>query len=434
VQELLTEVLDARKRTLALAARLTPAQLLGPRLPIVNPPLWELGHVGWFQERWILRRDGAAPVRRDGDALYDSAAVPHDTRWSLPLPSLDETLDELREIAARVRTQLERGEADPYFVRLGVFHEDMHLEAMAFTRQTLGYAPPWSHEAETAGTAAPAEAGDGPELAGDVEVPGGTFLLGAAPGEPFVFDNEKWAHPVELAPFRIARAPVTQARFAAFVDDGGYRRAELWSDSGRRWREATGAVQPVYWEAADGQEGRGRWRRRDFDRWVALEPQRPMVNVCWFEAEAWCRWAGRRLPSEAEWEAAAASERGRDGRLSARKRPYPWGDHAPDARHANVDGRALHPVDVGALPGGDSAFGCRQLAGNVWEWTASDFLPYPGFVADPYREYSEPWFGTHKVLRGGSFATPARLLRNTWRNFYTPDRRDPWAGFRTCAP
>jgi iron(II)-dependent oxidoreductase len=421
VQELLSEVRDARRKTLEFAAQLTPDQLLGPELAIVNPPLWELGHVAWFQERWVLRRIGLPALRRDGDALYDSSAIPHEARWSLPLPSLDETLDDLRVIGERVCTLVERGDADPYFVRLGVFHEDMHHEAMAFTRQTLGYPAPWDADGD------PPDPGG--ELPGDVEVPGGTFLLGAGPDEPFVFDNEKWAHPVELAPFRIARAPVTQAQFAGFVADGGYRRPELWSDAGWRWRVAMSADRPVYWEAA-GDSG---WRRRDFDRSVVLEPNRPMVHACWFEAEAWCRWAGRRLPTEAEWEAAAAGERGPGGRLSARKRRFPWGDDPPGAEHANVGGRARHPVDVGALPKGDSAFGCRQLVGNVWEWTASELLPYPGFVADPYREYSEPWFGTHKVLRGGSFATPARLLRNTWRNFYTPDRRDPWAGFRTCA-
>ncbi len=422
VDDLLAGLADARERTLALAARLSRDQLLGPRLPIVNPPLWELGHLAWFEERWNLRRAGLPPLRADGDALYDSAAIPHDTRWSLPLPGLEETLAYLAEVAARVRGRVERGEADPYFVRLALFHEDMHCEAMAFTRQTLGYAAPW-----------PDPATDDPPagaLPGDVDVPGGPFLLGAARDEPFVVDNEKWAHPVELAPFRIARAPVTQQEFAAFVEDGGYQRRALWSDAGWRWREASAATLPVYWEAAGG----GAWRRRDFDRWMPLEPDRPMVHVAWFEAEAWCRWAGRRLPTEAEWEAAAVGERGPDGRLAPRKRRFPWGDATPTPERARLGGRALHPIDVGALPAGDCAFGCRGLLGNVWEWTASDFLPYPGFVADPYREYSEPWFGTHKVLRGGSFATPARLLRSTWRNFYTPDRRDPWAGFRTCAP
>jgi len=421
---------DARERTLSLAAVLAPGDLLGPRLSIVNPPLWELGHVAWFQEKWVLRHAaGRQPLREDGDRLYDSSAIPHDTRWGLPLPSLDETLAYLRTVERCVMERLAGLQGrdlaglqgpDLYFTRLAVFHEDMHLEAMAFTRQTLGRTAPLLPRGE-------APIGPGGDLPGDVRVPGGTFQLGATPGEPFVFDNEKWAHTVELAPFAIARAPVTQARFAEFVEDGGYRRRDLWSEPGWRWREAARAERPIYWERR--REG---WFRRDFERWLPLEPHRPMVNVCWFEAEAWCRWAGRRFPTEAEWEAAAAGEPGTAGWLAHRKRRYPWGDEPPTPARAHLDGRALHPVDVGALPDGDSAFGCRQMMGNVWEWTASDFLPYPGFVPDPYRDYSQPWFATHKVLRGGSFATPARLLRNTWRNFYAPDRRDPWAGFRTC--
>jgi len=166
---------------------------------------------------------------------------------------------------------------------------------------------------------------------------------------------------------------------------------------------------------------------------VPLEPHRPVSFVSWHEAEAWCRWAGRRLPTEIEWEVAAAGEPTLDGALSARKRLYPWGDEPPDERRANLDGRAAGTIDVGALPAGDSAFGCRQMIGNVWEWTATDFGPYSGFVADPYADYSAPWFGDHKVLRGGCWATRPRLLRNTWRNFYTPDRRDVFAGLRTCA-
>ncbi|HET9554495.1 MAG TPA: selenoneine synthase SenA [Anaeromyxobacteraceae bacterium] len=415
---------DARARTLRLAATLDPDQLLGPMLRIVNPPLWELGHVGWFQEKWVLRHAaGRRPLRPDGDALWDSIAIPHDSRWSLPLPTLAGTLEYLAEVQDGVERLLRRGDADPYFVALTVLHEDMHAEAMTFSRQTLGWRPP---DPRGAGQSAGPAAGD---LAGDVEVPGGTLRLGAEEDGRFVFDNEKWAHPVALAPFRIARAPVTQAEFARFVADGGYRRRELWSEAGWRWREAAQAAHPVYWEP-DGAAG---WRRRDFDRLVPLEPDRPMVHACWFEADAFCRWAGRRLPTEAEWEAAAAGERGSDGRLAPSKRRYPWGDVAPSPSLAHLDARALAPLDVAALPAGESAFGCRQLLGNVWEWTASPFLPYPGFVPDPYREYSQPWFGDHVVLRGGSFATPARLLRNTWRNFYTPDRRDPWAGFRTCA-
>jgi iron(II)-dependent oxidoreductase len=410
-------VCDARERTRALIADLTPAQLLGPPLPHVNPLLWEVGHVAWFQEKWVLRHAaGQPPIRPDADALYDSSAVAHDTRWDLSLPGPDETLRYLDAVRDRVLERLRRREPtrdDRYFVLLSVFHEDMHTEAFTYTRQTLGYPAP-------AGPARPRAEGAG-SLSIDVEAPGGTFQLGATPDEPFVFDNEKWAHPVEVRPFRMAASPVTQAEFTAFVEDGGYWQQEFWSPEGWRWREEAGAGHPVYWRREAG----GRWLRRDFDRWVALEPHRPVIHVNWYEAGAYCRWAGRRLPTEAEWEAAAAG-------LGPKLR-FPWGDAPPTPARANLDGRAGGCLDVGALPDGDSAYGCRQMIGNVWEWTADDFLPYPGFVADPYKEYSAPWFGTHKVLRGGCWATRGRLLRNTWRNFYRPDRRDVWAGFRTCA-
>ncbi|HTU21401.1 MAG TPA: SUMF1/EgtB/PvdO family nonheme iron enzyme [Gemmataceae bacterium] len=256
-------------------------------------------------------------------------------------------------------------------------------------------------------------------------MPGGTFMLGGTPEEPFVFDNEKWAHPVSLRPFAIARAPVTQSEFAAFVEADGYRRPELWSEVGWHWRQTAQAEQPLYW-----QRDRHGWLRRDFDRWLPLEPHRPVLHVSWYEAEAYCRWAGRRLPTEAEWEAAAAAS-GPD--LAVPKRRFSWGDTPPDATRAQLDGYALGCCDVAALPAGDSAWGCRQMIGNVWEWTADAFGPYPGFTPDPYRDYSQPWFATHKVLRGGAWMTRSRLLRNTWRNFYKPERRDVWAGFRTCA-
>jgi gamma-glutamyl hercynylcysteine S-oxide synthase len=414
--ELSSWVRDARRRTIDLVSGLGTPELMGPRLPIVNPLLWEVGHVAWFQERWVLRHAaGRPPLRADADALWDSGAIPHDTRWELPLPPLAETLDYAAAVEEGVLRALaaHSGRDLAYFTEYAVFHEDMHDEAFAYTRQTLGYPAPYPGSGEE---------GAGP-WPGDVEVPAGPFRQGAEPDEPFVFDNEKWAHDVSLPAFRIARAPVTAAEFAAFVEDGGYRRAELWSPAGWAWRVGREAAHPMHWRRADGG-----WERRDFARWVPLEPHRPVLHVSWYEAEAWCAWAGRRLPTEAEWERAAAGPA-----VDGRRRRFPWGDAAPTPARANLDGVAGGCRDVGALPEGDSACGCRQMLGNVWEWTASELRPYPGFVPDAYREYSEPWFGTHRVLRGGAWVTRARLLRNTWRNFYTPDRSDVWAGFRTCA-
>jgi iron(II)-dependent oxidoreductase len=414
-------VSDARCRTLELIADLDDQQLLGPPLPTLNPLLWEIGHVGWFAEKWVLRHaNGRPPLQPDADVLYDSAAIAHDTRWDLPLPPRDETLCYLARVEALVLERLAAGPRpdELYFTMLSVFHEDMHTEAFTYARQTLAYPAP-----RLTGSARAPRAEEEAPWTGDAAIAGGRFLLGAEPEEPFVFDNEKWAHPVELAAFAIARAPVTQAEFTAFVEDGGYRRRELWTPAGWAWREQAGAEQPVYWR----REG-GAWQRRYFDRWVSLEPHRPVVHVNWYEADAYCRWAGRRLPTEVEWEAAASLPV-----AGGRKRRFPWAEAEPTRERANLDGQLTGCVGVAACAAGDSPSGCRQLIGNVWEWTASVFQPYPGFEPDPYREYSAPWFGDHMVLRGGCWATRGRLLRNTWRNFYRPERRDIFAGFRTCA-
>ena len=263
-----------------------------------------------------------------------------------------------------------------------------------------------------------------------MSVPGGEFLAGAPGDAPFVFDNEKWCHPVEVRPFRIARAPVTSLEFAQFVDDGGYARREHWTDAGWRWRESMRAEHPVYWE----RDGEGGWLVREFDETRPLAPHRPVVHVNWFEASAWCRWAGRRLPREHEWEVAALGEPSADGgRLADAKRRRPWGGEAADSARTNLDGRSLGCIDVAALPGGDSAFGCRQMLGNVWEWCADAFCPYPGFTPDAYKEYSQTLFGHTRVLRGGAWMTRSRMVTGLYRNFFGPDRRDVFAGFRTCA-
>jgi gamma-glutamyl hercynylcysteine S-oxide synthase len=418
---------DSRDRTLELVAGLSPEQLLGPRLDIVNPLLWEIGHLAWFHEHFALRRlDGGDTLLPEADHLYNSAVVPHDTRWDLPLPSLDRTLEYMRAVQDALVSRLDRplaSEEESFLYQLTTFHEDMHDEAFTYTRQTLGYPEP-----KFRGSRLPADAEAG-AWPGDVEVPGGRFVLGSSPAAPFVFDNEKWAHPVTVGPFRIARAPVTNAEFAAFVAAGGYRQRKFWDEPGWRWRESVGAEHPIYWIGDDT----GRWAVRRFDREEELRPHQPVIHVNWHEASAWCRWAGRRLPTEVEWEVAAAAEPTGDGGLGKRKRTYPWGEVAPTARHANLDAVALGCVDVAACAEGDSPWGCRQMIGNVWEWTESTFEPYPGFSPDVYEEYSEPWFGTRNVLRGGAWATRSRMINNNYRNFFPPDRRDVLAGFRTVA-
>jgi iron(II)-dependent oxidoreductase len=343
VSDLIEELRSARERTRRLVDDLDGERELGPKLAIVNPPRWEVGHVGWFQEWWCLRdaSEARASILPNADRLYNSATVAHDTRWRLPLPSFRDTLAYRDAVTERLIERVKQGAADPYFVQLAVRHEDMHAEAFHYTRQTHGYpaAVPLLKISRS----------------GDAEYAGGVFRLGSGPEDGFVFDNEKWSHPVVLEPFRMARGCVTNAEYGEFVQAGGNP--------------------PRYWRSGEV---------RRFDRWVPRVPDEPVMHVSWHDAQAYCKFANRRLPTEPEWEFAA-----------------------------------LHGL------GG---------TGGVWEWTASPFLPYPGFVRDPYQEYSEPWFGTHKVLRGGSFATPARIARPKFRNFYTPERADIFAGFRTCAP
>lgn len=378
-RELASALAEARQYTNALLDDLTETQLAVPRLPIVNPLLWEWGHVGWFQEYWCLRwspqaRTLADSLLPDADRWYDSGKVAHDTRWSLDLPARDATRDYLARVFERTLAALERAGDDDaalYFFRLALYHEDMHGEAFAYMRHTLGLPAPATF------VAAPLAA-----AARDIALPGGPFDLGAPRGngndEGFVFDNEKWSHRVDVASFAIASRPVTQREFASFVADSGYGRDAFWSETGRAWRDALETRQPRDWRNVDG-----RWQVRRFDRWEPMVDDKPVAHVSAFEAEAWCQWARRRLPTEAEWE------------------------------HAAVTG-AINPA-------------------GVWEWTASPFAPYPGFAADPYAEYSAPWFHTHRVVRGASSVTPRRMVHPRFRNFYLPERNDFVVGFRTCA-
>lgn len=424
-ETLAAELFETRSRNLRLTEDLSSDQLMGPMLPIVNPILWEIGHVGWFHEYWTLRHvHGDAPLIERADRLWNSSTVAHDTRWDLDLPDRQAVFAFLADVLDRQRDRL-GGRVDAparYYYELAIRHEDMHVEALTYMRQTLGYAWPGNLSDSVAG-------GEG-ALPGDAEVPGGRWRLGSTPADGFVFDNEKWAHDIEVAPFRIAKAPVTNAEFATFIEDAGYTFREFWSEEGWAWRERQGAQRPVYWLPKND----GIWTWRQYDHVEELPPHAPVAFVNWYEAEAWCRWAKRRLPTEVEWEAAAVGAPSADGwRLAATKRRWPWGDETPQRAHANQNFAHDGFLDVASCPAGDSAFGCRQMIGNVWEWTASDFVPFPGFSPDPYADYSQPWFNTRKVLRGGSWATSVRLARPSYRNFFTPERNDVIAGFRTCA-
>lgn len=422
---------DARRRTDELTGDLAGERLLGPNLSIVNPALWEVGHVGFFHDYFALRKLYGLDRYQleEAEELYDSSAIAHDDRWDLPLPTMRRTRDYLAKVRDEMISRLPDGwasEAQGYVYQLTTFHEDMHGEAFFWTRQTLEDPPPPVASPDDLPAAEPS----GP-LPGDVHVPGGEHLLGSGEEVFFRFDNEKQPHNVTVAPFSIARAPVTNEEYAAFVEEGGYETPRYWSEAGLALVERNELTAPVYWRR--GQDGG--WQMRWFDRWIALPPHQPVCFVSFHEAEAYCAWAGRRLPSEAEWEVAASRVATPDGTaLAPGKRIYPWGGAPPTAERANLDGYRLGCIDVAALPDGDSAFGCRQMFGNVWEWTTSLFKPYPGFQAELYRDYSQPWFKENRrVLRGGAWPTRARMLTTAYRNYFLPERNDLFSGFRTCA-
>lgn len=345
---------------------------LGPKALHLNPPLWEYGHIVWFQERWCLREAGDGSLGQSvlpgADALYDSSSVAHDTRWDLALPPPDAVDVYAARVAEAVATRLHTALDDrlAYFAELSLYHELMHVEAWWMAFQNLGYASPAPLE-----RMARIPSRRLAFAAGEID-------LGSGADAGFIFDNEKWRHPAAFAPFDIDASPVGEAEFAEFVDAGGYQQRALWTEEGWQWRASNGAQHPVYWRP-----GNGTWQVRRFERWSPLAADLAMLHVNRFEAEAYAAWRGRSLPTAAQWVRAK-----------------------------------LDP---------------QFRSGDAWEWLRDPFTAYPGFAPDPYHDYSQPWFGTHWELRGGGPVTDAALKRSGFRNFYLPHRRDPYAGFRTAS-
>ena len=415
------ELQRTRARTAALTETVDEADLIRQHSPLMSPLVWDLAHVGNQEELWLVRDiGGREPVRHDIDELYDAFKHPRADRPTLPLLGPAEARAYVAEVRDKALDVLDRARldgsplvADGFAFGMIVQHEQQHDETMLATHQLRIGAPVLA--------AAPPPAAVVP-VSGEVLIPAGPFTMGTDT-EPWALDNERPAHVVDLPPYVIDAAPVTNGRYAQFIAAGGYDDPRWWSTAGWAHRQAAGLTAPMHWR----RDGDG-WAYTQFGRTGPIVADEPVVHVCFFEAQAYAAWAGRRLPTEAEWEKAA-----RHDPATGRSRRYPWGDETPEPRHANLGQRHLSPAPVGAYPDGASPLGVHQLVGDVWEWTSSNFRGYPGFAAFPYREYSEVFFGEHyKVLRGGSFGTDRSACRGTFRNWDYPIRRQIFSGFR-CA-
>ncbi|MFI6987774.1 ergothioneine biosynthesis protein EgtB [Nonomuraea wenchangensis] len=390
--------------------------------PLMSPLVWDLAHVGNYEELWVLRAAaGITPLRPEIDDIYDAFKTPRRDRPTLPFLRPAEARDYIGGVRGRVLDVLDAVDlADPDPLRrdgfvfgLVIQHEHQHDETMLATLQLAGR-PGVVRDGDL-----PPGLSAGPE---EVYVPAGEFLMGTD-SLPWAYDNERPVHRVDLPAYWIDRLPVGNAAYAAFIEDGGYHDARWWTPEGWRWRQENGVFAPLFW-TRDG----GAWWRTRFGRPEPVPMDEPVQHVCWYEADAYARWAGKRLPTEAEWEKACGWDA-----AAGRARPYPWGEQDPKPELANLGHRAARPAPLGAYPGGASPYGAEQMVGDVWEWTATWFDGYPGFRAFPYREYSEVFFGKeYRVLRGGSWAADPAAVRTTFRNWDYPIRRQIFTGFR-CA-
>jgi gamma-glutamyl hercynylcysteine S-oxide synthase len=412
---------EARGRTKWLLDPVDDERLMKQHNQLMSPLVWDAGHIGVFEELWLVQNlTGSAPINEERMHLYDAFDNPRWVRGSLPLLTRQQVADYRDVVRRRVVEILDEVdlEGDDPLTRGGfvydmiIQHEHQHNETLLQALQLLpgGYRPELPHP--------PAGRDAVPD---QVPIAAGRYPVGSDDREPY--DNEHPRHEVELKAYEIDRFPVTNGQFRAFIDGGGYDRSDLWTHAGWDWRQEHGVVAPMYWRHDEDS-----WVTDRFGHTVPVEDDHPVMHVSFHEAEAYCRWSGRRLPTEFEWEVAASW----DPRSHSQRR-YPWGEEPPTPELANLDQLMFGTAPVGAYPKGASALGCEQMLGDVYEWTSSDFVGYPGYTSFPYKEYSEVFFGDeYKVLRGASWATRPRVARNSFRNWDYPIRRQIFCGFRTA--
>jgi iron(II)-dependent oxidoreductase len=416
---------EARERTRWLLSTVSDEDLAAQHDPIMSPLVWDYGHIGNYEELWLLERAfGRGLSDRKLYDIYDASLTPRSERPSLNVldrPSADRYLDAVREAALEALEDADLDGDDPLLKSSFVYHmvlqhEYQHNETMLQTLQLMqgaGYRPrsqvklPSGNQSEE-------------EM---IHIAGGPFIMGTN-DRVWALDNEQCAHEIDVPGFYLDRTPVTNRAYLEFVEDGGYDREELWATEGWEWIRGEGISAPKHWYQKEPHD----WWTQRFGFDEPLREDSPVMHVSWFEADAYTRWASKRLPTEAEWEKAASWDP-----TEGTKRLYPWGMEPPTGERANLDQLAFRPAEVGAYPEGASAYGTLGMIGDVWEWTESEFSAYPGFESFPYGEYSEIFFDPgYKVLRGGSWATRPGAIRNTFRNWDLPVRRQLFVGFR-CA-
>jgi iron(II)-dependent oxidoreductase len=417
---------EARERTFAIVASVSDADLERVHSTLMSPLVWDLGHIAAFEDLWIAHRLGGLPLLREDLAeVYDAFEMPRAQRGDLPFLRAPAAREYMAAVRDRTLAVLEdRATEEGPIPEMVLRHEHQHNETMLQTLQ-LARLRDYRFGAPAAGPGrSPGPAPTGLEL---IEVPAGECTIGA-PDPAFAYDNERPRHRTDVRGYLIGRTPITNATYLTFTEGGGYERREWWSDEGWHWKEQYDITRPGQWTADLSAE----WRLGALE---PLDPHRPVVHVSWFEADAFARAHGLRLPTEIEWEKAATWDQDAD-----QARDYPWGSDPPRGGRggrapiqANVDQLGCGPAAAGAYPAGASPCGCLGMIGDVWEWTASAFTGYAGFTAYPYPEYSEVFFGgEYRVLRGGSWATRARVATPTFRNWDYPQRRQIFSGFRVA--
>jgi gamma-glutamyl hercynylcysteine S-oxide synthase len=436
VEELTEQMARTRERTLALFDLAREEDLHESPGFGFRPIIWHLAHIGVFEAYWLVQKlkgEGAPDERYE--RIFDPINTPREESKNLPSRrEMEDYLKRVRERTLRHLDETKFDESDPllrdgYVFRLVLEHEQQHQETLAYlfqllnpSKKTRPVATQFSDKSDRVTSDAFAAELSAPK--GEmISVAEGAFMMGAA-DDAFAYDNERPLHTVHVPAFKIDKLLTTNEEYAHFINEGGYKRREWWSDEGWEWREREDWRAPLYWTQQSGQ-----WRvQRMFDESLMMG-QHPVVGVSWYEAEAYARFMNKRLPTEAEWEKAASWDAMRE-----RKRRFSWGDTEPSRAVCNFDYHFWGTTPVGSFPEGASAYGCLDMTGNVWEWTSSPFLGYPNFKAYPYPEYSETWFdGDHRVLKGGSWATQASTLRISFRNFFRRHFRIAFAGIRCAA-